>query len=112
MKIHAQEITNPIFGGNMPADTGVQFVNKLVSLLVNLFLIGAVLFFLVNFILAGYAWMTSKGDKNKVQEAQQKVTSAIIGLIVVFLIFVILKLFGYLFGLESLENLQLIIPTL
>ncbi len=111
MKIYAQ-LHNPIFNDNPPADSGTDFVNKLISLLVNIFLVGAVLFFLFNFILGGYAWITSKGDKNKLQEAQQKISSAIIGLIIVFLVFVVLKLFGTMFGIEGLENLRLIIPTL
>ncbi len=111
MKIHAQ-INNPIFNNNPPAESGTDFVNKLVNFLIKFLLVGAVLLFLFYFVIGAYKWITSQGDKNKIDEAQTRMTYAVIGLAVVFMLFVIIKLIGTVFGIETLENLKLIIPTL
>lgn len=113
MKIYAQEkIENPLLKPTLQGLSGTEFVNKLVSFLINLLILGGVLFFLVNFLLGSYKWISSEGDKNKISEAQKQITYALIGLVTIFLIFAIMKLFGLMFGIEGLENLQLIIPIL
>lgn len=54
------------------------------------------LFFL---IYGGIRWITSGGDKGKVDEARKTITAAVIGLIVTFLAFFILSFVQYLFGM-------------
>lgn len=66
------------------------------------------LFFL---IYGGLRWVTSGGDKGKVDEARKTVIAAIVGLIIAFLAFFILSVVLSFFGL-SLTNLVLPkIPT-
>jgi hypothetical protein len=64
------------------------------------------LFFL---IYGGLRWVTSGGDKGKVDEARKTVIAAIVGLVIAFLSFFILSVVLGFFGL-SLSNLTL--PTL
>lgn len=61
------------------------------------------LFFL---IYGGLRWVTSGGDKGKVDEARKTVIAAIVGLIIAFLAFFILSVVLSFFGL-SLTNLVL-----
>ncbi|MGH7203967.1 MAG: hypothetical protein ACREHC_05985 [Candidatus Levyibacteriota bacterium] len=64
------------------------------------------LFFL---IFGGIRWITSGGDKAKVDSARQTITAAIVGLVIAFLSFFILNVVLQFFGL-SLSNL--VLPTI
>ena len=64
------------------------------------------LFFLIR---GGINWVTSGGDKAKVDAARQMIVAAVIGLIITFLAYFILSIVLQIFGL-SLSNL--VIPTI
>jgi len=73
---------------------------------VTFVLIVAVLVALFFLIFGGIRWITSGGDKAKVDSARQMITAAIVGLVIAFLAFFILSLALSFFGL-SLSNLAL-----
>ena len=50
--------------------------------------------------------ITSGGDKQKVVNARQKLTFAVVGLIVVFMSFFIVNLIGGLFGVEPIGHIN------
>lgn len=54
-------------------------------------------------ILSGFQWMTSGGDKEKLQHARQRITYAIVGLSVVFLSLLIINVLGAFFGINILK---------
>lgn len=56
---------------------------------------------LVYLIIGGFQLMLSKGDPKATQAAQSKITNALIGFVIIFLAFVIVQLFGQLFGLQD-----------
>ena len=56
---------------------------------------------LVYLILGGFQFMTSRGDPKAAQAAQAKITNALIGFVIVIFAFVIIKLFGQIFGIEG-----------
>lgn len=58
---------------------------------------------LIFIVLAGIQWITSEGDKNKLQAARSKLTWAIIGLIVAFTAFFIISIIGYFFKVDLLS---------
>ncbi|RJQ33790.1 hypothetical protein C4566_03000 [Candidatus Parcubacteria bacterium] len=66
-----------------PADVIATVINALLGLL------GTV--FTVLIILGGFRWMTSQGNKDKVQEARELIKNATIGLGVVLLSYVIVR---------------------
>lgn len=70
------------------------------TLLTTLFILAIVvaLFYLV---WGGFKWITSGGDKAAVQQAREHVIAAIIGLVVVFLAYFILKIVLNFFGLGT-----------
>jgi hypothetical protein len=111
MKVYAQ-INNPILKPGLQGKTGTEFFSDFVSFLISFLILGGVLFFIVNFVLGAYKWVSSQGDKNTIDEAQNRMTYAVIGIGVIFSIFAIIKLAGFIFGIQGLENLELTIPTL
>lgn len=68
--------------------------NTLIALM-----IGAALLTLVYLLWAGINWVMSDGDKAKITQARNKITYAIIGLIVIFLAFFLVSSVASLFGL-------------
>lgn len=68
--------------------------NSLIALM-----IGAALLTLAYLIWAGINWVMSDGDKAKITQARNKITYAIIGLVVIFLAFFLVSSVASLFGL-------------
>lgn len=62
----------------------------------------AVFFYL---ILGGINWLTSGGDKAKVEEAQKKITGAVVGLAILATTYIAYKIILQFFGLQDLINL-------
>jgi hypothetical protein len=55
------------------------------------------------FIMGGINWMSSGGDKGQAEAARNKVTSALVGLIILFSIFGIINLVSCFFGTTFLQ---------
>jgi uncharacterized membrane protein YvlD (DUF360 family) len=53
-------------------------------------------------ITAGFAYMTSAGDPKKTQAAREKITNALIGLIVIFVAYWLIQILEKILGLEIL----------
>ncbi len=109
MKNLALSITQPN-GAQIPIQgpRGIQagglgsFENAIV-LIVGFLITLAIVFSLFMLIYAGWQWMTSSGDKQKVHQARQRITYTIIGLIVVFISFFILNVLGRFLGVNLLK---------
>lgn len=69
----------------------------------TIFLILCVILSLIYMVIGGIQWITSGGDKTKLDAARKKITYAIIGLIVAFMSFLIINVLGYLFGVKLLN---------
>lgn len=79
-------ITVPIISplkDKTPADIPALFGN-LFSGIVGIMIFGATLWMFFQLILGGISWMSSGGDKGKAEEARNRLTNAIIGLMIVF----------------------------
>jgi len=78
-KVFAQaQITIP-----QPSNVKIGDIGKLISALVGLLLILAALMAFFFLILGGIQWITSGGDKAGMESARNKITHAIVGLIIV-----------------------------
>jgi uncharacterized protein YacL len=87
-------------------------IGAIIGAAVEFILIIAVIIALFFLIWGGVRWITSGGDKAKVESARGTIIAAIIGLVIAFLAFFVLSLALSFFGL-SLTNLTLpTIPTL
>lgn len=106
--INPDTITNPVLGPNMQgaiSNSGSSpawfFETFLPKLLILGFIIGALFFFFI-MIMGAIQWISSGGDKNALEEAKHKITNAIIGIVILFSVFAILKLIESFFGISIL----------
>lgn len=72
----------------------------LISAAVNIVLIVASLLFVFNFLIGGLKFIVSGGNKEKMSEAKNQIVSAIVGIIIVFSTFAIVRLVGNFFGVD------------
>ena len=78
----------------------------IVSGAISMLLVVAILVSLFYLVFGGIKWVTSGGDKAKVESARNHIIAAIIGLVIAFLSFFILDVVLKLFGL-NIKNLSL-----
>lgn len=98
-------IYNPALKPFVGTGEGLTIIDYFLSSFISLLLIVGVIVALFFFIIGAIQWMTAGGDKEKIGSARGKIISALIGLIVLFAVFVIIKVIGAFFGIEALENL-------
>ncbi|MGB9911496.1 MAG: hypothetical protein ACPLKP_02720 [Microgenomates group bacterium] len=84
-------------------------IPDLVSALIRLILIIAALVAFAFLVLGGIKWITSGGDKEATAKAQGTITAALIGLVIVFAAWAIIRLIEVFFNVSILT---LTIPTL
>jgi len=102
--------TDPCQGGNpiISAVCRLTGANIAVTIqnVVTFIIVLAVIIALLYLLYGGIKWVTSGGDKEKVESARNHITAAIVGLIIVFLAIFVISIVLALFGL-SLTNLAL-----
>lgn len=104
---YTEEITNPALGERLKAilageRPGETFLGLFLSNIITLFLIAAAIITFFLLIIGGIQWMTAGGDKAATESARGRITAAIIGLVLVFAVFAIMKLLSYLLGIDLL----------
>ena len=72
--------------------TDIGKTGDYITVIIRFFIIIAGLFSLSQFLIGGFTYITSGGDKAKIQEAGQKITMSIIGLVVIAASFVIIAI--------------------
>lgn len=80
---------------------GTDTLQKLIEIGINLFFLGGVLAALFMIIYSGIQWSFSAGDKEKIQEARERLIYTIIGLVVIIASFLIVKTILIAFGGSS-----------
>ena len=92
---------------NVPA---VQIGNVISAVVGILLLVAAVLAFLY-LILGGIQWITSGGDKSGMETARNRITAAVVGLIIVAAAWAVMLLIGQFIGFDILKG-NVPIPTI
>lgn len=88
--------------GALGNNTGLQFFQQLIPAFIGLaFVAGAIVFFFM-LVIGGLQWMTSGGDKAAVEGARGRLTQALIGIVVLFSAFAIIKVIENFFGISIL----------
>lgn len=74
-----------------PEDLGfkVPEFTEIIAFFIKFILIVAGIFALIYLILGAFSWVTSGGDKEKVEKAQQKIQAAVVGMIIIFVVLAI-----------------------
>lgn len=95
-------------GGSFNVDLGSQVSDRVainsdlgtfISRVFSAIIIVAALATFIYMVYGGIQWVTSGGEKDKVKEAREKITHAIIGLAVVASAWAVFKLVDYFFGI-------------
>lgn len=77
-------------------------ITGIVSKIIGLMTIAAGIWFLFQFIIGGFFWITSAGDKAKLETAHHRINDALVGLIIVVIGWAILALASQFFGVDFL----------
>jgi len=93
---------------------GVGYVDNLGSVIttaINLIFIVAVILAFGFLIFGGIQWITSGGDKGKTEEARNKITAAVVGLLILGASWAIINFTLSLLGLGSFTDVLGNVPT-
>jgi len=94
------------FGGGGPPDERLSLsIGGLISAFLPYLFAGAGLLLLLYFIYGGLSLMLSRGDPKAVQSAKDKITSAVIGFVIVFASYWIVQIIGRILGIEAITNI-------
>ena len=105
-------ICNPVLKNCVSSTNPTQYTNNVLSTVVSLFFIVGIIYFFWHLIFAGYHLIGSDGDPKKIETAKNELTYSVLGLIVIFSIFAILKFVGVVLGIQGLKSLSIKWPTL
>jgi len=86
-------------GTGYATDFGTMF-----SAILNVVMLVAAILVFAYLIFGGIQWITSGGDKNKAEEARNKITAAIIGLIIVAASYAVINLVVNFLGFGSFND--------
>lgn len=93
-------------GFSTPLET-LTFGQVIGAAIVLILIIAAIVFFFI-LIIGGVRWITSGGDKAATEAARSQITSALVGLVIVFAAWAILQLIELFFGVDILGGLQVV----
>lgn len=74
-----------------------------ISNVVGVLTVFAAIFFIVYFLIAAVAWVTSGGDTGKLQSARERMLHGVLGLIIVVASYGIIGLIGAIIGFDILN---------
>ena len=104
-KIFAADLTVP-----QPTGMRITDVGMLISALVGTLLILAALMAFLYLILGGIQWITSGGDKTHMETARNKITHAIVGLIIVGAAWAVMVLVQNFLGINFIGSQGINLP--
>lgn len=105
-------ICNPLLKNCQQVEDSVGYTNNVLQTVISMFFIVGIIYFIWHFVMAAYHFIGSEGDIKKFETAKNEITFSIVGIAVIFSVFAVIKLLGYIFGISNLESLQIAWPTL
>jgi len=90
INIGGQSITGPL--------SGIATVGDLINKLIELVIPAAGIILLLVLIMGGYDFLISRGQPEKIKSAQAKITTGIIGFILLIASYIIVRLITKIFG--------------
>ena len=87
-------------------------IGPIISGVLSFIMASSALLVFLYLILGGVQWITSGGDKGKTEEARNKITAAVIGLIILAAAYAVLKIMLGFLGLDSITGAFSKIKTL
>lgn len=90
----------------------VTDISKVFSGVANIAIVLAAILVFFFLILGGIEWITSGGDKVKTENAQKRITSAVLGLAIVVAAWAIMKVIDAFFGIGLFSGSGITIPSI
>ncbi len=104
-------IKNPLLPDSETiASNPTSYANNALQTFISILIIVGIIFFILRFIFGAYKIISSNGDPKKKEEAMGAISSSLIGIVVIFSVFVILRLIGTVFGITGLSGSSLTLP--
>lgn len=91
---------------NKNATEAPKLFTKFLSSTIGLITIIAIIWLLINFVTGAIAIMSAGGDKNSLESAKKKISSSVIGFVVLIASLFIIKLIGSLIGIPDILNIE------
>ena len=85
---------------------------KLINNVLSIVMVIALLLVLLYLVLGGIEWITSGGDKGKTESARNKITAAVIGIIILAASYALVSLVALVLGFTSFSDAVTGIPKL
>lgn len=101
LQMFLQGIVNPVLPNEFKSVEGGQtLLGNLISAVVGMFLIFGSIFALFHLLFGAFRWISASGDKTALQNAQERITQAITGLIIMAAIWALMFLVTQFLGIE------------
>jgi hypothetical protein len=94
------QLRNPVLSTRFQDFSGVEFVNQLLTNLIGILLVAGIVIFFFMLMLGAVEWISSGGDMQKVANARKRIENALIGLLIIFFIFVIIRFINSIFDIN------------
>jgi len=84
-----------------PPSRSFNNIGSVTTLLLRLLMLFAAIGFLVMSLYGGFSWITSGGDPKNLEKSQKIFTSAIVGLVIVVVSYILVKLIGAILNIQT-----------
>lgn len=92
------------FGAGSDTQKGaIDNLESFVSAILGILTFLAAVFFVVQFVIGGFMWVSSGGDKGKLEQARNRMVYGVIGMIIIVASYSIIGLLGSLLGIDLLR---------
>ncbi len=94
----------PLVGpGIVPEENVGQQIASIISTIIGIFTVLAIIWFIIEFVIAGYLMVSSAGDQEKTAEAKKRLTQSLFGLIIVISAIFFISLVSFIAGIDFLN---------
>lgn len=100
-KLHTEIGLNP-----SNSDDAIMRLDNTISAIIGILTLVAFIFFVIQVILAGYAFISGQGDEKKIESARKRLTNGILGITIVVVAFGITALLANIMGLGNIFDLK------
>ncbi len=88
-------------GFEKPAEAKITDLGRLISTGISVVIIISGILVFVFLVWGGIEWLTSGGDKGKVEAARNRIVNALVGLAIIAASWALVRIIAYFFGIEA-----------
>lgn len=106
-----QPVTGAFSLGSNTSAGAVTNLESIISNAIGIITVLASIFFIIYFLMAAFSWVTA-GDSGSAAKAREKITMAVLGLVLIVISYAIVGLIGTIIGINILQPGQVILNQL